>query len=65
MADVFRETTLAARYDERRLHSIAVAYGTSRKESFDRTCFFCFVFLQNFDHLFKVNEKKAGGSFYL
>ena len=65
IADVFRETTLAARYDERRLHSIAVAYGTSRKESFDRTCFFCFVFLQNFDHLFKVNEKKAGGSFYL
>lgn len=22
-------------------------------------------FLQNYDHLFKINEKKAGGSFYL
>ena len=64
IADVFHETTLAARCDERCLHSIAVAYRTSRKESFDRT-FFLFVLLQNFDHLFKVNEKKAGGSFYL
>lgn len=26
----------------------------------------CFVCLcQNYDHLFKINEKKAGGSFYL
>ena len=49
---------------ERRLHSIAVAYRTFRKDSFDRT-FFLVGLLQNFDHLFKVNEKKAGGSFYL
>lgn len=30
------------------------------------TSFFIFnIFLQNYDHLFKINEKKAGGSFYL
>jgi hypothetical protein len=31
--------------------------------SFLTVCFWCLF--QNFDHLFKVNDKKAGGSFYI